>query len=93
LEIETNVLYIYFVNRKIKQKILIMEIPKDLLEKWEVLKAQGDPERIVESMPADSRVSFQTIRNAFNTGECSPEVFEAIAEFYKKRAERIAQFL
>lgn len=70
-----------------------MEIPKELLEKWQVLRAKGDPKKIVESMSQDERVVEQTIHNALNDGECSEIVFKAIADFYQKRADVIAQYL
>lgn len=70
-----------------------MEIPKELLEKWKALRAHGDPKEIIALMPAEQRVSEQTIRVAFNEGQCSEPVFLAMAEFYKKRAETIAQYL
>lgn len=70
-----------------------MEIPKELLKKWKVLKAFGDPGDIVLSMPEHERVSEQTIRNAFENGKCSEMVFKAMAEFYQKRAEIIAQYV
>lgn len=70
-----------------------MEIPKELLDKWQVLRAKGDPKKIVESMSQDERVVEQTIHNAFNDGQCSEIVFKAMADFYKKRAETIAQYL
>ncbi len=70
-----------------------MEIPKDILEKWKALKATGDPKKIVESMPDNERVVIQTIHNAFNDGHCSEAVFKAMGDFYKKRADTIAQYL
>lgn len=70
-----------------------MEIPKELLDKWSKLTAYGDPKKIVESMPENERVTEQAIRNALNDGACSDTVFKAIAEFYKNRAEIIAQYL
>lgn len=91
MESVTNILYFYIVIKIIQSKY--MEIPKELLEKWKVLRSQGDTKAIVDSMPDGQKVNPQTIRNAFNEGECNPEVFKAMAEFYTKRAESIAPYL
>lgn len=70
-----------------------MEIPQELMEKWNKLTAYGDPGKIVASMPEGSKVTEQAIRNALKEGSCSDAIFKAIAEFYKQRAETIAQYL
>lgn len=70
-----------------------MEIPKALLEKWKALRAYGDPKAIADSMSEAERVTEQTIRNAYKDGECSEPVFKAMAEFYRKRAATVAQYL
>lgn len=70
-----------------------MEVPKELLEKWKVLRSTGDPQEIVASMPEGQRVVEQTIRNVFSDGKCSDEVFDAMADFYQKKAEKVKQYI
>lgn len=70
-----------------------MEIPKELLDKWTSLAAHGDAKKIAESMPANEKVTAQAIRDAMSKGTCSEPVFKAIGDFYKNRAEIIAQYL
>jgi hypothetical protein len=70
-----------------------MEVPQALLDKWKVLRSPGDPQEIVASMPDESRVVEQTIRNVYSDGKCSDEVFDAMAEYYKKKAEKIKQYI
>jgi hypothetical protein len=76
-------------NKNVKD----MEVPKILLDKWKVLRSPGDPQDIIASMPEEKRVVEQTIRNVYSDGKCSDEVFEAMAEFYKNKAEKIAQYI
>ena len=70
-----------------------MEVPQALLDKWKVLRSAGDPQEIVTSMPEEKRVVEQTIRNVFSDGKCSDEVFEAMAEYYRKKAEKVKQYI
>jgi hypothetical protein len=70
-----------------------MQIPKELLDKWTSIAAYGDAVEIADSMPGEDKVTAQAIRDALKKGTCSEIVFKAIGEFYKKRAETIAQYL
>lgn len=70
-----------------------MEIPKELLDKWKLLRSHGDTEKIASGMAEAVRVSDETIRRAFQTGQCNEDVFKAIASFYEERAEIIKQYL
>lgn len=70
-----------------------MEVPKELLEKWKALRSAGDPQEIVATMAEENKVVDQTIRNVFSDGKCSDEVFEAMAEYYKKKAEKVKQYI
>lgn len=66
-----------------------MKIPKEIIEKWLELRSDQDMQKIAEV--AD--VHAQTIRNAFNNKECSDEVFEAMAKFYKAKDELVKQYV
>lgn len=70
-----------------------MEIPKEILEKWKQLRSHGDTEKIASSMPEDVKVSDETIRRVFTSGQCNDDVFKAMATFYEERAEMIKQYL
>lgn len=88
--------YICWVNHKIpnkRDKCKDMEVPQELLEKWKMLRAHGDTEKIAASMPEDVRVSDETIRRVFAQGQCNDDVFKAMAAFYEERSELIKQYL
>ncbi len=70
-----------------------MEVPKELLEKWKALRSAGDPQEIAALMPEETRVVDQTIRNVYTEGKCSDEVFDAMASFYQKKAEKVKQYI
>lgn len=70
-----------------------MEVPKEILDKWAVLRSPGDAEKIVAGMPEEDRVSDETIRRVFLNGKCSDEVFKAMAEFYEQKANLIKEYL
>lgn len=67
-----------------------MKIPTELLEKWQVLRSAGDSQKIIDTM--ETKVSDSTISNAFKTGQCSDELFEAMAEYYQGKKERISKY-
>lgn len=86
--------YLYSRNKQLRKvQSKYMEIPKELLDKWQTLAAYGDAGKIAESMPEAERVTPQAIRDAMSKGTCSETVFKAIGDFYKKRAEIIEQYL
>jgi hypothetical protein len=66
-----------------------MKIPNKLLDNWEKLKSSNDASCIAEV----SGYSRQSVYRAFDMGECSDELFEAMATFYKEKQERIESFL
>lgn len=70
-----------------------MVIPQELLEKWKVLRSEGDPEKIAQSMPEDTRVSDESIRRAYTHGKCNDDVFKAMADYYEEKANLIKEYL
>ena len=70
-----------------------MEIPKEILDKWSVLRSPGDAEKIAASMMENIRVSDETIRRVYKDGKCNDEVFKAMAEFYESKANLIKEYL
>ena len=66
-----------------------MKINVIVLQKWTELRSENDTQRIAEI----AEVTPQTIRNAFNEGKCSDEVFEAMANYYKEKDELIKSYL
>lgn len=76
---------------KVKQKISEMQIPSELLKKWDALKSEGDPQKIADTVAGGC--TSQTVRNAFKTGKCSDELFKAIADFYEQKLELIKEYI
>lgn len=76
-------------NPKVKQKVFKMTVPKELQDKWKSLYSTGDFQAIAEK----SGFTHETIRTSFNKGECSDKVFEAIADYYKGKDQRVNQYL
>lgn len=66
-----------------------MEINNTLIEKWTALKSPEDIGKIAER----AGVSGQCVRNAFKDKRCSTNVFEAMATYYKEKAERLKEFI
>lgn len=71
-------------------KYFKMKVPVELMKKWEALRSFGDGKKIAESSPDVNEVD---VSRALNTGECSDEVFHAIASFFKKKEEEVNQYL
>jgi hypothetical protein len=69
-----------------------MKIPEVLLQKWNDLKSHGDGKKIAEESGSVG-ITKDDISRAFKNGECSDEVFEAIAGFYKEKEEKVKQYL
>jgi hypothetical protein len=69
-----------------------MKIPQQILEKWKALRSSGDSARILERMEGEV-ISDETINRAIRTGNCNPEVFKAIADYYEEKAKMIAAYL
>ena len=66
-----------------------MVIEKKLLDKWKALRSPDDSGKI--AMMAET--TPETVQNAFRNGKTNDKVFEAMAKFYKEKAEMIAQYL
>jgi hypothetical protein len=67
-----------------------MKIPDKLKTKWELLRSADDANKLSEIMEGGYPELF---RRAFRVGECSDEVFEVMAEFYKNKAELIKEYM
>lgn len=79
--------YIRVVKHKIRQKMIL---PKELIEKWQVLKSPGDAAKMAERAP---EYSDETFNRAFRDGKCNDDVFKVIADFYEEKANLIKQYL
>lgn len=67
-----------------------MKVPEELLKKWQDLKSFGDGRKIVD---LNDNITEMDISRAFAKGECSDNVFQAIAKFYKEKEEMVKPFL
>lgn len=67
-----------------------MQIPDELLKKWNVLRSPGDSERMSEKLEGSAG---ETFNRAFREGKCRDEVFKIMAEFYEEKAEMIKEYL
>lgn len=65
-----------------------MTIPKKILEKWDSLYYKGDADKIAK----ESGCHVNTVYNALREGKCSPDTFQAIANFYAEREDLINQY-
>lgn len=65
-----------------------MTVPKDLRDKWEELQSAGDIQAIADK----AGKSYETIRAALSRGECTDEVFKAIASYYREKEQFIKSF-
>lgn len=66
-----------------------MKIPADLLTRWKDLRSHGDGKKI--STQAD--ITEMDVSRAFSNGECSDDVFRAIADFYKEKEEILKEYI
>ncbi len=62
-----------------------MTIPNLFLEKWKLLRCQGD----VKQLAKDFETSEVTITKALNKGKSSLELFEKLKTFYQEREKQI----
>lgn len=67
-----------------------MNVPEELMKKWKELRSHGDGKKIAEQNPA---VNDMDVSRAFTTGACPDDVFEIIADFYKKKEEKVNEYL
>lgn len=74
-----------------------MNIPKDLMAAWKKLKSPDDAQQIISKYNSGpgkkSVVNKSDISRAFSLQRCSDDVFEAIASFYKEKAEMIKKYM
>ena len=66
-----------------------MNIPNEILGKWEILKSNGDCKAIAEK----AGVSYWSVSKAISNGKCTDEVFQAIADYYKEKQEMIKSYI
>lgn len=62
-----------------------VKIPKDKLEKWNILRQEQDCGIIAK----ECNVTKQTVYNAFNSGKCQDYVLEAIEQYYQAKVEAL----
>lgn len=68
-----------------------MKIPDELMQRWQDLKTYGDGKKIADAN--SDTVNEMDVSRAFNKGECTDTVFEAMAKFYKEKEVMIKQYL
>lgn len=66
-----------------------IKIPKDKLEKWNILRQEQD----VTIIAKEAAVTTQTIYNAFNQGKCQDYVLEAIENYYQQKIDALYERL
>ena len=66
-----------------------MKIPTDVFTKWQNLRSFGDGKKIA----SEKGLREVEVSRAFTTQECSDEVFEKLAEFFKEKEEKIQKIL
>lgn len=66
-----------------------VKIPKDKLEKWNILRQEQDAMLIAK----EAAVTTQTIYNAFNSGKCQEYVLEAIEAYYEAKINALYENL
>ena len=76
-----------YTKRNTNRKI--MEITKELKQKWDGLYSRGDHSIIA----GRAGVSTKTVSNAFAKGSCSDRTFIAIAGYYNEKAQQVAKAL
>lgn len=67
-----------------------MILPKELMEKWAMLRSPGDTGKMAEKLPG---TSMETFNRAFREGKCNDDVFKIMAEFYEEKAKLIKEYL
>lgn len=67
-----------------------MILPKELIDKWQVLRSPGDTTKMSEKLPGSSS---ETFNRAFRDGKCNDNVFKVMAEFYEAKASVIKEYL
>ena len=67
-----------------------MQVPDELMKKWQALRTHGDGRKIAEQNPG---ITEMDISRAFTQGECRDDVFESIADFYKEKELKVKEYL
>lgn len=62
-----------------------MKVEKSEFEEWEKLRDHGDVTTISER----SGINRVTLSNAFNSNECTEQVYTAIKTFYEEKKIRL----
>ena len=66
-----------------------MQLPNEVLEKWQKLRDGGDNERLSDL----TGLSDQTISNIFNGANLKESTFIIIRDFYNKRESEVEKAL
>lgn len=66
-----------------------MKIPDEIFKKWRDLRSFGDGKKISEQ----KQITEMDISRAFTSQECSDEVFEKLADFFKAKEDKIQKIL
>ena len=67
----------------------LVDIPKDKLEKWNIIRKEEDAREISER----AGVTRQLVYLAFNTGKCQQYLLDVMNTFYEERWEIIQERL
>lgn len=67
-----------------------MNIPKELVKKWRLIRSHGDADKMTKKLPGSYPELFN---RALRGGKCSDEVFKVLAEFYDKKETMIKEYL
>lgn len=67
-----------------------MNIPKELIEKWKVLRSPGDSDKMAAKLEGSAS---ETFNRAFREGKSRDEVFKVMADFYEEKAKLIKEYI
>jgi AcrR family transcriptional regulator len=67
----------------------LIEIPKDALDKWNIIRREEDAREISER----AGVTRQLVYLAFNTGKCQQYLLDIMTAYYEERLEIIQERL
>jgi hypothetical protein len=71
-----------------------MTIPDKLIEKWMLLRSQGDGVKIAELAATEGiECSDETVNRALRTGKVNDDLFKLMAEYYEQKAEMVKAYL
>jgi len=70
-----------------------MKIEKKLLSEWKKLRSEGDLTAIAAIARQQggklATTGASTVSDAFKNGQCSPQLFEVISNFYSSRKQLV----